>query len=251
MLQAFINLRSIQRVFNAAEGVIERDLGTPICVRGCGKCCQCNTPLASVIEGINIISVFELDQAKIKRIVQSAESWLLEPHGNKIFNGMPIGFQSGEIMQEWQRTARQQCAFLQENMDCMIHNDRPLTCRAFGVFRDGADICPRPLGKGESLSRHGYIRETEVRPLVTEFFNDCKTRQPVWATRCFVPTVIFRAASPKKFREYVADNKIASAKIMGMDIDTSLMWQPQLDGLRAGVSPDIIIQKEVIDGISA
>ncbi|KKM60859.1 hypothetical protein LCGC14_1537480, partial [marine sediment metagenome] len=78
-----------------------------------------------------------------------------------------------------------------------------------------------------------------------------KRRQPVWAIRSWIPTVIFRAASPKKFKEYIEENKIASAKLLGMDIDTSLMWQPQLDDLRSGKTPDQVVTREVISGVSA
>ena len=81
--------------------------------------------------------------------------------------------------------------------------------------------------------------------------NGCKKRQPVWAIRCFLPTVVFRAASPKKFKEYIEDRKIASAKLLGMDVDSSLMWQPQINQLRAGLTPAQIIQEEVIHGLSA
>jgi Fe-S-cluster containining protein len=252
MLKAFIGLRSIQKVFDAGTEFLEKQIGTPICIRGCGRCCQCNTPMASIIEGINLVSVYQWDKEKIRRLVQTAEGWLLEPHNNKIFKGVPVGLQSGPIMEEWYQTARAQCPFLEPTMDCMIHRDRPLTCRAFGVFRDGMDICPRPHGKGETESRCAVVQPGQVQPLVKEYFDDLKQRQPVWAIRCFVPTVIFRAASPVKFREYIADNKIASAKLLGMDTDTSLMWQPDLDMLRKGYSPDMVIyKKEVIDGISA
>jgi Fe-S-cluster containining protein len=165
--------------------------------------------MASIIEGINLVSVSMWDKAKIARLVQTSEEWLLEPHNNKIYNGVPFGPQSGEIMNEWYNTARSQCPFLLPTMDCMIHKDRPLTCRAYGVFRDSAEFCPRPLGKGESESRHAVINSNQIQPLVEEFFNDCRKRQPVWAIRSYIPTVIFRAASPKKFKEYIEDNKIS------------------------------------------
>ena len=251
MLQAFLDLRSLQKVFDAATGVLEHSLGAPICPRGCGRCCECNTPMASIIEGINLVSITLLNEAKVKRLVQTAEGWLLEPHGNKVYKGVPVGFQSGEIMDDWLRTTRAQCPYMEPTKDCMLYKDRPLVCRAFGVFRDGVDICPRPLGKGETSIKHAIIDSRQVKPLVREFYDNCKKRQPVWAIRSFVPTVIFRAASPKKFKEYIEDNKIASAKLIGMDIDTSLMWQPQLDKLRKGITPAQVIQEEVIHGISA
>ncbi len=251
MLQAFLHLRDLQRVFDAATGVLEESLGTSVCRRGCGLCCMVNTPMASIIEGINLVSISMMNEKKIKRLVETAEGWLLEPHGNTVFKGVPVGFQANEIMEDWNRTAKRQCPFMEENKDCMIHKDRPLVCRAFSVFRDAADICPRPPGRGETLSRHAIIDSNRVRPLVKEFYEDCKRRQPVWAIRSWIPTVIFRAASPKKFKEYIEENKIASAKLLGMDIDTSLMWQPQLDDLRSGKTPDQVVTREVISGVSA
>jgi len=207
--------------------------------------------MASIIEGINLISINMMDETKIKRLVQSAEGWLLESHGNTVYKGVPLGFKSGEIMEDWYQTARRQCPYLEDNKDCMLYKDRPLVCRAFGVFRDAADICPRPPGKGETQIKHAIINPDQVKPLVRDFYDDCRKRQPVWAIRAFIPTVIFRAASPKKFKEYIEDNRIASAKLLGMDVDTALMWQPQLDKLRAGISPAQVIQEEVIHGISA
>lgn len=251
MLQAFLELRALQGLFDQATGVLERQLQAPVCVSKCGRCCQVNTPMASIIEGINLVSVDMMEVEKIRRLVQTAEGWLLEPHGNKIFQGVPVGHQSGSIMEDWYRTARMQCPYLDDKMECVLHKDRPLVCRAFGVFRDAVEICPRPLGKGETAERHGIIQSDQVRPLVKEFYESCKQRQPAWAIRSYLPTVIFRAASPKKFQEYIAGNKIASAKLIGMEFDTSLMWQPQLDKLRAGVSPELVVQEEAIHGISA
>jgi len=207
--------------------------------------------MSSIIEGINLVSIYMMDEPKIKRLVQTAEGWLLEPHGLTVWDGMPVGLQHGTIMEDLQKMSASQCPFLLENKDCMIHQDRPMVCRAFGVFRDSVEVCPRPLGKGETRIRHGIIENHDARMMVKDFYDDCRNRQPVWAIRTLLPTAIFRAASPKKFREYVEEKKIASAKLLGMDVDTSLMWQAQLDHLRKGDTPIELITKEVIDGISA
>lgn len=247
MLQAFLELRSLQQVFDAATGVLEDSLGAPVCIRKCGYCCINNTPMASIMEGINLVSINAFQSKKLKKLVEVAEGWLLEPHNNTVYKGVPFGFQAGEIMEDWTRTVHSQCPYMEENKDCILYENRPLVCRAYGVFRD-VEGCPRPLGKGESTIRHAIIDSDQVRPLVKEFYDSCASRQPVWAIRCFIPTVIFRAANPEKFQEYIADNKIASAKLLGMDIDTSLMWQPQLDELRKGSSPDEVIMQDVLAG---
>jgi Fe-S-cluster containining protein len=205
----------------------------------------------SIIEAVNLVSVWMMDEKKIKRIVQKCEEWLLEKHANvTTYNGIPTGVQTGKIMEEFASLSAKQCPLLLENMDCLIHNDRPLVCRAFGVFRDGVEICPRPLGKKETSLSRGIIDSKKVRPLVKEFFDDCKKRKPEWTIRTFVPVAIFRAASPKKFQEYIKDNKIASAKLIGQQFDTSLMWQPDLDNLRKGMKPEQIIYREAISGLA-
>ena len=68
-------------------------------------------------------------------------------------------------------------------------------------------------------------------------------KNPAWTVSGSVPTVFYRAAEPEKFKALVLDNKIASAKIIGTEYTASIMWQPEVDALRMGVSPDLIIAK--------
>jgi len=251
MIQAFLDLRALHKTFDAAEGLLEQSIGAPTCISGCGKCCQVNVPLCRIIESINMVSaVGTLGHKSLKRAIQSAEGWLLErPAGVSLYGGLsPLDkMYSGQIMEEFNTLQRSQCPFLEENKRCLIYEFRPLTCRAFGVFRDAMPVCPRPPGKGETLTQRAIIDSRGVQPLVKEFHKRCKEKEPAWIKSGFTPTLLFRAARPALFREYVMDNKIASAKLMGMSLDVDLMWQPQLDALRRGKSPIEIIQAQILD----
>lgn len=251
MLQAFMELRALHNLFNNATRLLEETIGASCCIPNCGKCCQVNTPVARVIEAINMVSaVGSLGHKSLKRAVQLSEEWLLaRPEGVTIYG--PISplekMYSGQIMEEWKLLAKQQCPFLLEDSSCLIHEFRPLTCRTYAVFRDAYPICPRPPGKTETLTQRAIIDSGIVKPFVKEFFSSCKKKEPEWAKTGFIPTLLFRAAQPKKFREYVNDHKIASAKLLGLSLDIDLMWQPQLDALRAGKTPIEVVLAEVLD----
>mgnify|MGYP001616152200 CR=1 FL=1 len=243
MIPAFLELREIHQVFAAADEVLAKDVGVPLCLPKCGICCQQNVPHAMTIEGINAISVLT-GQGRLRQMVSICEGWLLE-HSSfaTIYKGMPIGLASPQLRDEWYRTSRSQCPFLDRDMRCMVYEVRPLTCRAYGVTRDNSELCPRPLGRGESMTARRIIPAPLLRDKVDSFRGRCQQKNKVWVISGFFPTVIYRAAEEKKFARLVRDNLIAGAKIIGMDIDTTLMWQPQVDMLRAGVSPDLVVRR--------
>jgi len=213
LIQAFLDLRALHRTYDAAQGLLEESIGASVCISGCGKCCQMNVPLCRIIEGINMVSaVGTLGHKSLKRAIQSAEGWILERHaGISLYGGLsPLAKQySGQILDEFRILQHSQCPFLEANNRCLIYDFRPLTCRAYGVFRDGMPICPRPPGRGETLTQ--------------------------------------RAARPTLFREYVADGKIASAKLMGVSLDADLTWQPPLEDLPRRQKPIKIVAAATID----
>lgn len=238
MLQAFMDLSILHQVFDAAQRDLETKLEVPICI-GCGDCCERNAPGCMLIEGANMVSTL-IGEGRLEKAQGMAEDWLLQKHQEAgVYRGLPLGMVPGDIYAEWMALSRTRCPFFTDDKKCFIHSCRPLVCRAFGVTRD-QERCPRPLGKNESLSSRGIIESSELRWLVQEFKERCSKRQPEWTIRAFTAAALFRAARPEKFRAYVDDNRIASAKIIGTEIDFTLMWQPQLDALRAGKSPDLV-----------
>lgn len=238
MLKAFLELREIHRVFEAVDQALTRDIGVQTCIEKCGKCCRQNTPVWSTIDAMLAVSILT-GIGKFNQAMEMAEGWLLEKDNCSTYEGMPLGLVNHKIHAEWLNLTLSQCPFLSDYR-CFIHEARPLGCRAYGVTRDVMGICPRPLGLNETIGKQRYAHAPFLRNRVLDFREDCKVRNPAWARSGFVPTLLFRAGRPEIFKAYVLDNKIASAKIIAVDYETSLLWQPQLDELRKGTDPDLV-----------
>ena len=221
MLKAFMELSALHRLFDGAQGVLEKELGTPVCFPRCGRCCH--VPDCMVIEGANMVS-FLTGEGLLTKATQIAEDWLLTKHKEAtIFRGMPVGVVPAEIKNEWLQLMASRCPFLDEKAKCVIYSSRPLMCHALGVSLD-VRYCPRPLGRGEMLNRRAVIDNGPLRQAVEAFKKDCQ-RQPEWTIRGLAPAILYRAAYPDKWRGLVDDNRIASAKIIGTALDFDLMWQ--------------------------
>jgi len=241
MLEAFSQIGEIHDVFLSAEHVLEEDIGRPICIANCGLCCISNVPHAITIEAIYAVSILA-GMGRLKKMESIAEGWLLEHHPfATIYEGMPHGYTSPQLRDEWVSVSRSQCPFLDTmTMECIVHDCRPFTCRAYGVTRDSAELCPRPLGRGESISQRRYIPAEKLREFIGKCRSKWEIKNKAWIVSGFFPAVLYRAAQPEKFKGYVLDNRIASAKLVGVEYETSLMWQPQVNMLRAGKSADLV-----------
>jgi Fe-S-cluster containining protein len=241
MIRAFKDLHDLHVVLDAGERLLEETIGVSTCVSNCGKCCEQNTTQCMAIEALNMVSAL----LTVEQSVDLAEGWLLENQGIKIFRGVPTGVIPPDMHQEWAKLTKTQCPFLKDDKSCQIYSQRPITCRTFGVYRDNFGIdCPRAIGKGETLTRHAVVDSSMVIPLHRTFTRNCELKNPQWVIHGFVPSLLFRAAKPDKFRAYIADNKIASAKLIGMNMNIDLLWQNQVDDLRRGVSPMEVVKRE-------
>lgn len=239
MIKAFIDLNILQKGFEQARWGLEQSLRAPICIPGCGRCCTNKTCM--VIEAANMVSHLT-GLGKLKAAVDICENWLLEKtvvgagEIDLSYQGLPTGIVSPQIKEEYHQVERSRCPFLTEDRQCFIYPCRPLLCRAQGVTRI-VEGCPRPLGIGENSSRRMVIGSAGFSAAVQDFKAYCE-RKPEWKIYGFAPTLLFRAAEPDKFRGLVDDNRIPSAKILGTAFDLNLMWQPQIDALQRGESPD-------------
>jgi len=91
------------------------------------------------------------------------------------------------------------------------------------------------------MTQRIFIPADDLRNRIDSLRAQWKMKQPAWIISGPIPTVLFRAAEPEKFKRMVMDNTAASAKIIGVDYETSLMWQSQVNALRKGVSPDVAV----------
>jgi Fe-S-cluster containining protein len=247
MIKAFGMLHGIRSGFTGAAQYLETEmLHGPSCIENCGKCCQHNTVKCTTIEAIDAVSMLT-GQGKLQSVLNACESWLLEGNEGLSFDGMLAGvFVSPKIKEQYEYVTRGQCPFLNSQMRCDVHNVRPMVCHAYGVTRAITNFCPRPLAKGETYDHAMYVNATNVEgPSLQQdwesFKKYCKITNPAWLVSGFVPTLIFRAARQEKFRALVHDNRIPTAKIIGVEVDANLYWQPQQEALQRGVIGDLIV----------
>lgn len=245
MIEAFSELRQIHKAFDDAEALLEKDIGKSICISNCGLCCSHQTPHWTFIEAILATSILTGTE-RLTKTLSVVEGWLLD-HTKQatIYEGMPVGWASPQLRDEFNAISlTAPCPMMDEEKKCLIYDVRPLVCRANGVTRDNVDLCPRQPGKGETLTQRRYINSPSLRLAVESWREKCRDKNMTWLTTGLVPTVLYRVGREAKFRELVRDNKIASAKLVGMEIDTTLMWQPQVNAIRAGVMPELaVLQK--------
>jgi len=200
------------------------------------------------IEAIHAVSVLT-GERKLSKAASISEGWLRDKNLNgthlTVFEGIPIGWASPKLREEWYAVSRGPCPFLTENRECFIWSVRPLACRAYAVTRDtvntetGVDVCPRLPGKGETVFQKLVVNGAPIRQEVEGFRERLKERNKVWLTSGSVPALLYRVIKPELFKKMALDGDAASAKLVGTEFETSLMWQPQIEALRKGVLPDL------------
>ena len=242
LLRAFLELREIHGMFEEAARQLEQGIGRPICIPNCGLCCEHNTPTWMTIEAMLAVSMMTGLQ-KLKGATEIAEGWLYEKDtGFTIYEGMPKpGKPSPKLVEEWEMVNKGRCPFLTSEKQCFIWEARPIACRAFGVTRD-AELCPRPRGIGESLNVLMVVEGSPIRDALRQFKEHCKAHSITWTVFGAVPTMFYRAAQERKAKDIaLGTTRIPTAKLIGTPFDISLVWQPQIDALRAGLPAKVIV----------
>ena len=240
MLNTFIELRKIYKGFDSVKAELEDVIKTPACIDHCGRCCT--TTQSTTLEALYAASILT-GTGKLTDAVQRAENWLLAKHPVAItYEGMLQGFANPRITYEYNFLAMDRCPFLGEQMECTVYDARPAVCRAYGITRTAAGLCPRPLGRGESISRMAYV-DSNLRETWEDFKKLAGRKNPEWLTSGFFPTMLYRAARNKEFYNLIKDNKIATAKVIGINVDNTIMWDTQVQAMQRGEFPDLAITK--------
>lgn len=225
MIENLLELEQLYRSFEGAARTLEGTLGTPLCQESCGKCCQ--TVFAHRVEGIFAIST-SIGDGTLDQVSDCAESWLLDRHAcAPTYEGPHLGPLS-KIGPELYRLSVSPCPFLMEDKGCLIYRGRPMVCRAFGVtYTPGPrkDFCPRRRGSGEAEDVLGWVDTPELEHNVKRYFNSLPADLKMVG---LIPSIIFKQLHPDKWKAYIADNRIASAKLVGLPDDyPAMLWQHQ------------------------
>lgn len=227
MIDTLLELERVYRGFDTAADELSRHLGVPICVPGCGKCCL--TTLAHRIEAIYALSTLT---AALEQIVNLAEGWLLDKHKQApTYEGVTLGFAKRKLAQEfWDLSSHTPCPFLTSDKFCLIYRGRPMVCRAYGVTHmptPTPDFCSRPRGIGETDTVKAWADVPSLQKAVADFIRNLP--DPDLRVAGLLPTAIFKQAQPDKYRSYIEDNRIASAKLIGLpQQNLGLLWQEQM-----------------------
>ena len=227
----FAGLKELHGIYTTGERELRKWLGTPICI-GCGGCCSVNTVQIRHIEAAYGVSAL-LSEGRLSQAVKIAEGWLTERDSHAtLYEGMPSGSVTGKLKEEYDILVKSQCPFLDsQTKRCLVYEARPLTCRAYGIFRQQPVWCPRPLSKLETPENRAVIwgeGAQKFKEVIDEFI---KRLPPGYGVSGLMPTMLLRAAKPDRYHALIYDNKIASAKLVGRDISPELIWQDQLEDL--------------------
>jgi len=217
MIESLLGLEKIYRQFDAAGGNLERQLGVSICQPGCGKCCEITVPVIWRIEAVYAISK-ALGVEIYERMVSDAEGWLLDRHKcTPTYEGPKPGYLNDKVKDEFYALIKTHCPFHDIDMSCYIHSGRPMVCRAYGVTHmpgPNPDSCPRPLGIGETESTRAWVDIPNLKTQVLSLMGSLN--DPDLRVCGLLPTAIFKLAHPDKYQDYIEDNRIASAKLIGL-----------------------------------
>ncbi|MDD5700617.1 MAG: YkgJ family cysteine cluster protein [Dehalococcoidales bacterium] len=210
-----MSLTLLYREYSLAQQGLEQQIGLPICVQ-CGNCCRGNTPIAYGLEAAHAVS-YLIGQGKLYEFQRRIEGWLLEKHKecptyeqakvDRMTFGLP-----DKIKSEVLRLSHTPCPFF-ENNTCLIHEVRPLVCRAYGVTRT-SEGCNRPRGRGETLSRQ-MITSPQINQDLKDDLDFVLegVPRPTWKHAGFFPTLIFAHAWPESFAKLTGSGLIATAKL--------------------------------------
>lgn len=236
LLRPLTQIQLVYQAFDAVEKGLARTIGVPICISGCGKCCEVTTATASEVEVEYLASWLLGEPTELIKVLSLCAGWLLDGHPR-----LKTYKLSGSLTDEqWKALQpevhellfRSTCPFLTSDKRCGIHDARPLMCRAYGVSHMPGTICPRPLSKLESLDVRAHISVTSqtgmrLRKMVSEVQKaSVLIGQGGFG---FISTTLFGKLRPAKLNEYVGSGLIASAKLVYMRSDPAILFQDQLD----------------------
>lgn len=226
MTNSLTELGDIYNKLSLAESALESHIGVPICIPGCGKCCEIT--VARRVEATYALATIR-NTSKYKEIMSRAERWLLTRHkGLRIYGRVSQGAISKKLIEEFYTVVRLTCPFRDDDKRCLLYEGRPLVGRAYGVTRVAgptATMCPRPLGKNETKLYHAYIDDPNLKAQINKWASNLSMEDRLTG---FLPAILYREAYPARYL-YLSNGRVASAKILGSQEYGGMLWQEQLE----------------------
>jgi Fe-S-cluster containining protein len=241
-LNALVAMHRMYTMFDGATNLLSKHLGVSLCEM-CGRCCEQNTPLAYGLEAAYSVSRL-IGRGKSDEMQWRIEGWLLDrqkecpTYEPLLLDKLTFGLDN-KIRDEVLALSRTPCPFM-ENKMCLIHEERGLTCRAYGVTHH-IEGCKRKLGKGESVTRRTILSGDAVAALKHSLGDalDYCTKE-TWRSSGFLPTLIYSLLWPNKFQEMVSKGQIATAKLVMTQPSMAVIWEEQVEAL---TEKDMVFKK--------
>lgn len=241
LVAAFKNLEEMYNRLDVLGYELEAQIGVPICMPDCGKCCQWECVSATGLEVRYIVSWLLSQPREFRRKTLSrCEAWLLDKDPYlRTYSGV---YKKGDKADVWAKLQPEVehlihnvngvgCPLLGKDKRCTIHAARPFACRVYGVTRLPDYACPRPLGVGEAKECRAHHGGEVTKQLTLDYWSVYDNLAPSWRQFMFMGTGIFMSLKPQTFAAYLSDNKIATAKVVTGAFATPLFCQEQLNEL--------------------
>jgi Fe-S-cluster containining protein len=230
------------QLLSVAHGILESaaaELGAlgDICLPNCGVCCTQNVARVLECEAAYVVSVLLPQPGKLRKVIEIAAGWLQESKG---FDMRPPSVMSNdERFGEYVKSVAAPCPFLCEDKQCLIHEARPVVCRAYGVTRTTGPECHRPLSMKRPVPYIGGVPEARIKDIMGKLSKG--------ATTGLLPTLILLAADPKRVDRLIKQG-VPAGKILLRDGDlpgvlTQDQWVAEL-GRRAEARRRVLLSYE-------
>lgn len=236
VVEGYEVLEALHRELDGAQRDVEQATGgRPICVTGCGKCCETTVPSAMGIEVNYVISHLPMLPKEVK---QRALGWMAHQHkGLKLhekIKGRPYRQDEQAELADDQRTLEASgCPFLADDKSCMIHEVRPLVCRGYGVTLAADAYCPRPLHPSETDERRMGVapkgpRGTRIQQLKALLIRHLRKEAPDLTARSWLPGLMARELDKPGLLALQQAGQIADIKL-AMSDQAPRLWRDQGD----------------------
>jgi Fe-S-cluster containining protein len=241
----YAHLEALHQGYDAAQRILERNIGRPICVERCGACCTHATPLAYGFEAEYAFTHL-LRHPHLGEILTRLRDWLTQP-GKWVPVSAMRGTKEIDLQDNLAEALNGRCPFLDDDMRCAVHAGRPLVCRSYGLTHMPNRWCPRGVGLGEDGDTRSFIDPDDKRLPLRPFFNEIKAqvKERRFARWAFLPTMIYERFRPDDLASLVDDGKVPLVKLyQNWGRSPMMLWQEDVDRMWRAEGADLSISEK-------
>jgi len=239
MVQSFIKLEQVHRRLDDAAATVEQATGRPICIEHCGKCCETHVPFAMDIEAHYLLGTM-VGSPKWQDIKTRAFQWLIQKEPATLSFSRAQGRnltdeEKTHIAWELEAVQSRPCPFLADDKSCLVHEARPLVCRAYGATAVADAWCPRPLAPNETPERRRIVTRLgnlgqAIKGAYQDLVNWTGQTSSDLLGVSFFPSLIARQTSREELRQQVNQDMVPNVKAVHLRREHDLFLHQDPDG---------------------